>query len=76
MLLPDGSVKRRCQNNWGAEKLCDQAQAEKGVTEQEPNSDLPLSVVDSQQCPSSLQVVLTVFTVWADANLRILQDEK
>lgn len=46
------------------------------VTEQEPNPDLPLSVADSQRCPSSLQAVLTLFTVWADANLMMLQDEK
>lgn len=46
------------------------------VTKQEPNPDLPLSVADSQWCPPSLQVVLTLFTVWADANLMMLQDEK
>lgn len=46
------------------------------VTEQEPNPDLPLSVADSQWCPSFLQVVLTLFTVWADANLMMLQGEK
>lgn len=46
------------------------------VTEQKPNPDLLLSVADSQRCPSSLQVVLTLFTVWAGANLMMLQDEK
>lgn len=60
-----------------AEKLCVLSRAEKGlVTEQEPNPDLPLSVADSQWCSSFLQVVLTLFIMWVDANLMMLQGEK
>lgn len=46
------------------------------VTEQELNPDLPFSVADSQRYPSSLQVVLTLFNMWADSSLMMLQDEK
>lgn len=46
------------------------------VAEQEPHPNLPFSVAHSQWCPLSLRVVLTLFTVWADANLMMLQDEK
>lgn len=83
VLLPDGTANRRCLSpfsrleNCAAEKLCVLSQAEKGlVTEKEPNPDLPLSVADSQCCSSFLQVVLTLFIMWVDANLMMLQGEK
>lgn len=75
VLLPTGTG---CSSRAGIQRSCvtKVRLRRERATEQEANPDLLLSGADSHWCPSSLHVVLTLFTVWADANLRMSQDEK